>query len=203
MEKHDVVIVGAGPAGLQAAKILAENGKDVLILEKVSQDRIGDKICAGALSAKVVKVINPPTSIYDINGDGYDLIMHLPNRDIEVKNERRFQAPMISPNKFVRWQLVEAKKAGASYCIFKSELAEILQLYYKNGEKIYPAGIGGHICAYLNDIGIRIGDTEFDTKVLFSDELVVRFNLLGRVGLFEQFKIYFDERKRYVELTKI
>jgi len=34
MEKHDVVIVGAGPAGLTAAKILAENDKDVLVLEK-------------------------------------------------------------------------------------------------------------------------------------------------------------------------
>jgi flavin-dependent dehydrogenase len=113
MEKHEVVIVGAGLAGLQAAKILAENGRDVLILEKVPQYRIGDKICAGALSAKAVKVINPPTSIYDINGDSYDLIMHLPNKDIEVKNEGRFQTPMISKNKLVQWQLREVKKAGA------------------------------------------------------------------------------------------
>ena len=41
MEKHDVVIVGAGYGGLRAAGKLAVKNKDVLILEKRTEDRIG------------------------------------------------------------------------------------------------------------------------------------------------------------------
>jgi len=42
MEKYDVVIVGTGPGGLQAAKVLAENNKSVLILEKKQKNRKKD-----------------------------------------------------------------------------------------------------------------------------------------------------------------
>jgi len=30
---YDVVIIGAGPGGLQAAKFLAQNGKSILVIE--------------------------------------------------------------------------------------------------------------------------------------------------------------------------
>lgn len=50
MEKYDVAIIGAGPAGLEAAKVLAENNKKVVILEKNSI--IGKKVCAGGLTTK-------------------------------------------------------------------------------------------------------------------------------------------------------
>ncbi len=51
--KYDVIIVGAGPAGLSCAEVLAKGGKSVLVLEK--NDEIGPKICAGGLPAKVEK----------------------------------------------------------------------------------------------------------------------------------------------------
>jgi geranylgeranyl reductase len=44
----EIVIVGAGPGGLAAAKLLAEAGKDVLVLEK--NEIPGLKVCAGGLS---------------------------------------------------------------------------------------------------------------------------------------------------------
>ena len=51
MEKFEIIIIGAGPTGLRVAKILAEAGKKVLVLEKNSV--IGPKICAGGASPKV------------------------------------------------------------------------------------------------------------------------------------------------------
>ncbi len=51
--KYDVIVVGAGPAGLSCAEVLAKGGKSVLVLEK--NNEIGPKICAGGLTAKVEK----------------------------------------------------------------------------------------------------------------------------------------------------
>jgi len=45
---HDVVIVGAGPAGLACARILARGGLKVLVLER--KPRPGPKVCAGGIT---------------------------------------------------------------------------------------------------------------------------------------------------------
>ena len=52
-DKYDVIIVGAGPAGLSCAEVLAKGGKSVLVLEK--NNEVGPKICAGGLTARVEK----------------------------------------------------------------------------------------------------------------------------------------------------
>lgn len=55
---YDVIIVGAGPAGLAAAKDLASAHKKVLVLEK--NKVVGDKVCAGGLTLKDFKELNLP-----------------------------------------------------------------------------------------------------------------------------------------------
>lgn len=52
--RYDVVIVGAGPAGLRCGKILAKKGLKVIILEK--NKIIGDKVCAGGMAADYKKI---------------------------------------------------------------------------------------------------------------------------------------------------
>ncbi len=51
-ESVEHVVVGGGPAGLRAAQVLAEAGREVLLLEKNA--RIGPKTCGGGLSVKAV-----------------------------------------------------------------------------------------------------------------------------------------------------
>jgi len=50
---HDVIVVGAGPAGATAAKVLAENGVSVLLLDKHTFPR--DKPCGGGLPTRILK----------------------------------------------------------------------------------------------------------------------------------------------------
>ncbi len=47
MELYDVVIVGAGPAGLSCAQVLDQAGNRVLLIEK--NEKIGPKICGGGV----------------------------------------------------------------------------------------------------------------------------------------------------------
>ena len=48
MQSFSVVIVGAGPGGLACARLLAEHGLDVLVLERNSV--IGPKVCGGGIT---------------------------------------------------------------------------------------------------------------------------------------------------------
>lgn len=52
---YDAVIIGAGPAGSTAAKILAENGCKVLLTEKFKMPRY--KSCSGQLIKKTVNLV--------------------------------------------------------------------------------------------------------------------------------------------------
>jgi flavin-dependent dehydrogenase len=57
MDTVDVLIVGAGPAGLRAAQVLAEAGREIVVAEK--RDEIGPKTCAGGLTPKTVDLLRP------------------------------------------------------------------------------------------------------------------------------------------------
>ena len=55
METVEHLIVGAGPAGLRAGQVLAEAGREALVVEKHAE--IGPKTCAGGLTPKTVALL--------------------------------------------------------------------------------------------------------------------------------------------------
>lgn len=55
MTRHDLIVVGAGPAGAHLAHDAAKLGLDVLLLERLSRDRVGDKVCGEGIALHHLK----------------------------------------------------------------------------------------------------------------------------------------------------
>ncbi len=64
MEQYDVLIVGAGPAGLFCAENLGGSGLRVLVLEKNGVP--GDKVCAGGLTEKDLELLPVPEELIEV-----------------------------------------------------------------------------------------------------------------------------------------
>ena len=92
--------------------------------------------------------------------------------------------------------------SGASYSVFRAEVLEYLGIPLARGERVYLEGIGGRILGYRHRVLAQVGANTFSLPVIFSQELTVSFNLLGRENFFRQFRVLFDERSRIVRLQR-
>ncbi len=110
VKKYSVVIVGAGPSGATAAKGIAENGIDVLCIDKHKFPR--DKPCGGALSIHLLQT-HPQLEKYVETNVLAGCIASGDNRyRLEYDSGERLGA-LIQRSNFDNALLSEAKKAGA------------------------------------------------------------------------------------------
>ncbi|PIP16359.1 MAG: hypothetical protein COX46_02685, partial [bacterium (Candidatus Ratteibacteria) CG23_combo_of_CG06-09_8_20_14_all_48_7] len=79
--------------------------------------------------------------------------------------------------------------SGATFSIFRPEIAEYLGIEIEKGKSIYLEGIGGRILGYIHKLPVRIVDKTFTCKLVFSREFTISFNLLGRDNFFFPFTI--------------
>jgi len=110
MDRHEFVVVGAGPAGLRAAELLAEGGRDVVIVERMKDRDVGDKVCAGAVSPKTLSFFpNDLFETYTHRISFYSPALKM----MTVESEKPFMG-MVSRHDLGQWQLDRALSAGAS-----------------------------------------------------------------------------------------
>ena len=89
--------------------------------------------------------------------------------------------------------------SGASYSVFRSEVAEFLGLDIEKGKKMYLEGVGGRILGYLHILLMSTdGVLYYQCKVVFSKEFTVSFNLLGRDNFFHPYVISFLEKDKKI-----
>jgi len=68
-EKHDVIVVGAGPAGSATAFFLAKQGVDVLLVDKSDFPR--DKTCGDAILPRALTVLDQMGLLSDLKAIGH------------------------------------------------------------------------------------------------------------------------------------
>lgn len=92
--------------------------------------------------------------------------------------------------------------SGATLSVFQKEQARLLGIDLASGEHAeITVGDGHTIPARVHEIDRAIGPEMIRARVAFAT-LGVRFNLLGRRDVFEEFKITFDERERVVSFER-
>jgi geranylgeranyl reductase len=176
--QYDVIIVGAGPAGLSAAKILAENNKKVLVLEK--NKIIGQKVCAGGLTVKD----------FDLGIDKKiaesffsKVIIHTPLATDIIKQKKPFVAT-VDREKLGKYMAKQAEKVDAKI-IIGDEVIEIGEDFVKTkSEKKY-------------NFKFLIGADGSNSKVrdylgLKKDKEAIAFHYKIRGGYFKDLEIFFD-----------
>ena len=93
--------------------------------------------------------------------------------------------------------------SGASFSVFRPEIAEYLGIPIERGSPIYLTGIGGSILGYTHRVSMTAGGKTFRCKIIFSKEFTVSFNLLGRDNFFSPFVISFMEHDRKTVLAPL
>jgi len=92
--------------------------------------------------------------------------------------------------------------SGATFSIFRPEIADYLGVPISEGQSLYFRGIKGEILGYLHQIPVRVNQERFNCYIAFSPDLEVSFNILGRNNFFLPFLITFNEKKQKVLIEK-
>ena len=58
--------------------------------------------------------------------------------------------------------------SGASFSVFRPEIAEYLGIAVERGKQVYLTGIGGRILGYLHHVPLSVGGKAFRCKIVFS-----------------------------------
>jgi len=170
-DRYDVVIVGAGPAGTAAGKVLARNGLDVLIADRARFPRT--KLCGGGLTPKTVALLKEIFGVSPV-----DKIAHVQSREFALYNRTRFinsytddkQIHLISRLDLDNMLLNGAMAAGCDFSgdTFVNEFDN--QHVYLNGVKVrykYLIGADGVNSNVRRHIGKRLNKKDIATALQF------------------------------------
>ena len=68
-QSYDVIVVGAGPAGVCAAVSCKNEGLEVLLIDKKQHEKIGDKVCGEAISKRTIETVSEKLGIENPSGE--------------------------------------------------------------------------------------------------------------------------------------
>lgn len=160
MEKHEVVVVGAGPGGLKAAQTLAKHGKkDIVVLEAQPEEKMGDKVCNGMMMPDNMAILNIPMEMIETPLSGAE-IYWADKSHITLKIDPPFCYMWLRRN-FGKWLIEETRKMGVeirpdSRVVKLNKEENWVEL--ENGEKIgydYLIGADGAKSVIRRSLGLK------------------------------------------------
>ena len=84
--------------------------------------------------------------------------------------------------------------SGSEYTILHAKIAERVGFNYHTGDRIsLQVGDGSLLQIYLHELEVQLGRERFSCPVGFSPRPGVKFNVLGKRGVFDRFKICFQQ----------
>ncbi len=119
MTKYDVIIVGAGPAGLKCAQTLSTSGLDILLLEK--DESPGNKVCAGGITRQGVPLLELPDNIIEHKVDEVGFYSR------HFHNFKKLPEPVmytVNRNDLGKWQLGLLKNTKVQF-LNKAKVTDI------------------------------------------------------------------------------
>lgn len=91
--------------------------------------------------------------------------------------------------------------SGAAYTVLSTTLVPA-GFDYRSGKESRSHSATGHpLSLFIHDIEIQVGPNRFEAPVAFSPDLHVGFNLLGRNGIFDRYRVEFNESKHIVSFA--
>lgn len=129
--------------------------------------------------------------------------MRFPYREIEPgKYGPIVDVRLMGPSRVFRFEVFV--DSGADFSIFDVHSAAIIGLKYQAGEKIpVTVGDGDRITVYRHILPVWFAGCRFSAPICFSPGLGSGFNLLGRTGFFQRFRICFHESKRFISVQNV
>jgi geranylgeranyl reductase family protein len=153
MERYDVIIIGAGPAGLKCAEILGGSELKVLLIEK--NKTIGPKACAGLMTSEGIKYLNQDVEVNQFK----ECTVHSIFGKTKV-NLTDYPVYTIDRKKLGQWQLKKLEKMDNITVRTKTFVNKIGKDYVLSGNnKIkfkYLVGADGSSSITRRHLGLKI-----------------------------------------------
>ncbi len=152
--EFDVVVVGAGGAGMAAAAQAAQDGNTVLVIEKNAEVGGNTLVSGGQYQSVMPYLVWDPadpdatTGVYEHDGQTYDKVKSVKGCIDELKmilnwSEEPFDEDYYKDNEFVAGDAMELSKHGvhAEYLPILKELKQEIQAYLDWAQPQLDAGV--------------------------------------------------------------
>ena len=172
--EYDVVVVGAGGAGMAAAAQAAQDGNTVLVIEKNAEVGGNTLVSGGQYQSVMPYLVWDPedpdatTGVYAFNGETYDKVKSVQGCINELKmilnwNEEPFDEAYYVDNEFVAGDAAELSKHGvhAEYLPVLQELKKEIQAYLDWAQPKLDAGTPENQLTLFSTVNLHIFQTYY------------------------------------------